>query len=106
MPAEARAQLAGERFGFLVRADDRAEGRGAPAPATPRVYVAFVDTDSPAARAGLQPMDVIREVNGQPIRSLPDLDRAMAQSERSVALRIERRGAEASLTLTLEAPPR
>lgn len=106
MPAEARAQLAGERFGFLVRAEDRGEGRGAPAPATPRVFVAFVDSDSPAARAGLQPMDVIREANGQPIRSLPDLDRAMAQSERSVALRIERRGAEASLTLTLEAPPR
>jgi len=108
MPAEARAQLAGERFGFLVRAEDRVEARGAtvPALATPRVYVAFVDTDSPAARAGLQPMDVLREVNGQPIRSLPDLDRAMAQSERSVALRIERRGAETSLTLTLEATPR
>ena len=106
MPAEARAQLAGERFGFLVRAEDRPESRGAPAPATPRVYVAFVDTDSPAARAGLQPMDVIREANGQPIRSLTDLDRAMAQSERSVALRVERRGAETSLTLTLEVPPR
>jgi S1-C subfamily serine protease len=106
MPAEARAQLAGERFGFLVRAEDRPETRRAPAPAAPRVYVAFVDTDSPAARAGLQPMDVILEANGQPIRSLGDLDRAMAQSERRVALRVERRGAEASLTVTLEAPPR
>jgi len=106
MPAEARAQLAGERFGFLVRAEDRSETRGIPPPPTPRVYVAFVDTDSPAARAGLQPMDVIREANGQPIRSLADLDRAMAGSERSVSLRVERRGAETSLTLTLEAPPR
>jgi serine protease Do len=106
MPAEARAQLAGERFGFLVRAEERSESRGAPAPAIPRVYVAFVDTDSAAARAGLQPMDVIREANGQPIHSLGDLDRAMAQSERTVALRVERRGAETSLTLTLEAPPR
>jgi hypothetical protein len=30
----------------------------------------------------------------------------MTRSERSVSLRIERRGAESSLTLTLEAPAR
>ena len=104
MPVEARAQLAGERFGFLVRAEDDRDSRAGQAPAAPRVYVAFVDPGSPAARAGLQPMDVIREANGQPVRSLPDLDQAMAQSERSVALRIERRGAESSLTLTIDSP--
>jgi S1-C subfamily serine protease len=106
MPVEARAQLAGERFGFLVRAEDGRESRSGPASPAPRVYVAFVDKDSPAARAGLQPTDVIREANGQPVRSLLDLDQAMAHSDRSVALVIERRGAESSLRLVLEAPAR
>jgi S1-C subfamily serine protease len=106
MPVEARAQLAGERFGFLVRAEDGRESRTGQTPAAPGVYVAFVDTDSPAARAGLRPMDAIREANGQPIRSLLDLDQAMAQSDRSVALVIERRGADSPLTLILEAPAR
>ena len=106
MPVEARAQLAGERFGFLVRAEEGREPRAEQTRGVLRVYVAFVDTDSPAARAGLQPMDIIREANGQPVRSLLELDQAMTRSERSVSLRIERRGAESSLTLTLEAPAR
>jgi serine protease Do len=103
MPVEARAQLAGERFGFLVRADEGRQSPSQEAPAAPRVFVAFVDADSPAARAGLQPMDIIREANGQTVRSLLELDQAMARSDRSVSLRIERRGAEAPLALTIEA---
>jgi hypothetical protein len=44
---EARAQLAGERFGFLVRdAEERDPGRDQTAP-TSRIFVAFVDPDSP-----------------------------------------------------------
>jgi S1-C subfamily serine protease len=41
------------------------------------VMVSSVDDDGPAARAGIRRADVIREVNGRPIRSLPDLDRAL-----------------------------
>ena len=42
---------------------------------TEGVLVARVDEDSPAAEAGLQRGDVIREVNRQRIRSLPDFER-------------------------------
>src|SRR5574341_342503 len=55
MPVEARAQLAGERFGFLVREDDERDRRRGQATPPERIVVAFVDADSPAARAGLRP---------------------------------------------------
>jgi serine protease Do len=41
------------------------------------VIVATIDPDGPAARAGLRRGDVIREVNGRPIRSLADFDRVL-----------------------------
>jgi S1-C subfamily serine protease len=106
MPPEARAQLAGERFGFLVRGEEGREPRPAPGDGTGRVHVAFVDSDSPASRAGLQPLDVIREVNGRPVRSLADIDQAMGCSDRTVSLVIERRGAETPIRLILERPNR
>jgi serine protease Do len=40
------------------------------------VVVARVDEDSPAAEAGLQRGDVIREVNRQRVRSMQDFERA------------------------------
>lgn len=106
MPMEARAQLAGERFGFLVRGEDeRDRPRDQPA-STGRILVAFVDADSPAARAGLRPQDVILQVNGQPIGRLEDFDRAMRRKDRAASLVVERRGADAPLALTLELPAR
>jgi serine protease Do len=41
------------------------------------VMVSSVDLDGPAARAGIRRADVIREVNGRPIRTLADFDRAL-----------------------------
>jgi serine protease Do len=41
------------------------------------VVVSSVDPDGPAGRAGIRRADVIREVNGRPIRSLLDFDRAL-----------------------------
>lgn len=102
MPLEARAQLAGERFGFLVRAEDERDSRRVP-PETPgRVFVAFVDADSPAARGGLRPQDVILQTNDQPVRSLEDFDRAMQRSDRAVSLLVERSGVQARIALRLE----
>jgi S1-C subfamily serine protease len=106
MPVEARAQLAGERFGFLVRGEDeRDQSRERPAPAG-RVFVAFVDPDSPAARAGLRPQDAILVANRQPIRSLDDFDRAMRGKDRSASLLVERSGGRAPIAVTLELPAR
>ncbi|MBI4736597.1 MAG: PDZ domain-containing protein [candidate division NC10 bacterium] len=106
MPVEARAQLAGERFGFLVRAEDERDPRRGQEAAPGRIFVAFVDTDSPAARAGLRPQDVILQANGQPTKSLEDFDRAMRRADRAVSLLVERRDTPAPLALTLELPHR
>ena len=102
MPLAARAQLAGERFGFLVRdEDERDPRRDQPAPRG-RILVAFVDSDSPAARAGLRPQDVILLANDQPIRSLEDFERAMRRGDRATSLLVERRGAQAPIVVNLE----
>jgi len=101
MPLEARAQLAGERFGFLVRDGDDREPQRAPTEATGRILVAFVDADSPAARAGLRPQDVLLTANSQPMASLADFERAMQTAGRTVSLLVERRGAQRPLTVNV-----
>lgn len=106
MPREARAQLAGERFGFLVRPEDERDQRRVPLETPGRIFVAFVDADSPAARAGLRPQDVILQANDQPVNSLEDFDRAMRRSDRAVSLLIERRDTQARIALNLELPRR
>jgi S1-C subfamily serine protease len=106
MPLEARAQLAGERFGFLVREEDERDPRRNQAALAGRIFVAFVDSDSAAAHAGLRPQDVIVQANDQPVKSLQDFDRAMRRTDRVVSLVVERRGARTHLALTLEVPPR
>jgi serine protease Do len=106
MPPEARAQLAGERFGFLVSDERDREGRAGQPPATGRIFVVFVDPASPAARAGLRPQDVLLRAEDQPIRGLDDFDRVMRLAGPAVSLLIERRGADAPISLTLEAPGR
>jgi S1-C subfamily serine protease len=106
MPVEARAQLAGERFGFLVRDEEqRDQARGQPVP-TGRILVAFVDPDSPASRAGLRPQDVILQANGQPVKSLADFDRAMQRADRATSLLVERGGIQSPIALNLELPRR
>ena len=100
MPAEARAALAGEPFGFQVSEREVREGEAASA----RVLVAFVDPDSSAARAGLKPMDLILQANGQAVETLIDFERAAARAGHSLALLIRRRDAAEPLPLRLESP--
>jgi serine protease Do len=106
MPLAARAQLAGERFGFVVRGEDEGEPAQGQAAPKGRVLVAFVDSDSPAGRAGLRPLDVILLINDQPIQSLEEFDGAMRRGGRTTRLLVGRRGTEAPLTVTLELPAR
>lgn len=106
MPAEARAQLAGERFGFLVREERRRDpDRGEVAP-TGRLLVAFVEPDSAAARAGLRAQDVILEVNHQALRGLEPFEQTLGASERRLSLLVERQGTLGPLRLQLELPSR
>lgn len=101
MPLAAKAQLAGERLGFVVREVEDAAGRS---PAPVRVVIAFVDPDSPASRAGLQPQDTIVRVNDQPIHDLEGFARALWRSQKSAALVVERRGAPAPISVTVQLP--
>ncbi|MFB3817550.1 MAG: PDZ domain-containing protein [Candidatus Methylomirabilales bacterium] len=102
MPADSRAQLAGERFGLLVRLrEERAEG-GPAAPAG--VVVAFVEPESAAARADVKPMDRILEANGRPVPSLEEFEEALLGAGRSLTLLVERREAAAPLSLHLDLP--
>ena len=105
MPPSARAQLAAEPFGFLVREEEPRDARDSQSAAN-RVFVAFVDPGSPAARAGLRPQDLILQVNDQPVERLDDFGRAMRRIDRTVSLRIERRGTPDPIVLTLNLSPR
>lgn len=102
MPLAARAQLAGERLGFAVReVEDAAAGRS---PASVRVVIVFVDPDSPASRAGLQPQDTIIRVNDQPVQNLEGFARALWGSQTTAALIVERRGAPTPISVTVQIP--
>ena len=102
MPLAAKAQLAGERLGFVVReVEDAAAGRS---PAPVRVVIVFVDPDSPASRAGLQPQDTIVRVNDQPVQGLEGFARALWGSQKSATLVVERRGAPSPISVTLPLP--
>lgn len=102
MPLAAKAQVAGERLGFVVREVEDATAGGYPAPV--RVVIAFVDPNSPASRAGLQPQDTIVRVNDQPVQDLEGFARALWLSQKSAALLVERRGAPAPISVTLQLP--
>jgi S1-C subfamily serine protease len=102
MPPAARAQVAGERFGFVVREVGGAGAGGASGP--PRLAVAFVDPNSSAARAGLQPQDTIVRVNDQPVSELEGFAQALGRSPERVVLVVERRDAPAPISVILELP--
>lgn len=104
MPAEARAQLAGERFGFLVREREEPPRRQ-PGDAS-AVVVAFVEPESPAARADLKPMDRIVEANGRKVAGLREFEEAILRSEQSLSLLVQRREGADPLALRLELPRR
>ena len=65
--------------------------------------VSTVEKGSPAAKAGLEPGDVIRQVNGQPIVSSGDLPAiiGMAMPGETVKLSVWRQGAPRELTARL-----
>ena len=63
------------------------------------VVVTEVAPGSPAARAGLERGDVITAVNLKPVKRIRDIDRALEEAGRAVALKIWRDGREMLLVI-------
>jgi S1-C subfamily serine protease len=101
MPLEARAQIAGERFGFLVRErEPSAADAGGPAP----LIVAMVEPESAAARADLKVMDRILEVNGRRMSALGDFEQAIQASPETLSLLVQRGERRDPIPLELTLP--
>jgi serine protease Do len=68
------------------------------------VAIESLQSDSPAAEAGLRHGDVIHRVNRTPVSSTDDLARALAalKGDKEVVLQIERSGTLAFVTVTLD----
>ncbi len=107
--AELKASGAVERgrLGVHIQhvGDDLAAGLGLEKPEG--ALVASVDPTGPAAGAGIQPGDVILEVDGNRIGEMRRLPRMIAERDpgETVALGFWRDGAEASAEVTLAAMP-
>jgi len=99
MQAEGIGTLGGLKVGELT--PDRARQLGLPS-GTTGVVVEEVEPGSPAWMAGLRPGDVIQEVNRQPVRSVEEFQRAMAEAGRRVLLLVNRRGRTIFLMFELE----
>lgn len=69
--------------------------------------VAGVERDSPAAKAGLQPGDVVTMLDGKPVRSPRDLARGVADQRPGghAEVKLWRDGAERSLRVEIAAQP-
>jgi serine protease Do len=56
------------------------------------VVVTDIDPSSPLAETGLQPGDVIQEVNHQPVRNVADFDQAVRKAGKDALLLVNRQG--------------
>ncbi|NDC57689.1 MAG: PDZ domain-containing protein [Alphaproteobacteria bacterium] len=65
------------------------------------VYVQAMDNGGPAAQLGLRPGDIVREVNGQPVRTTGDLERLIKAAGAQWRIVIERGGERAELNIRL-----
>jgi len=73
------------------------------------VRVVSVESGTPAARAGVQPGDLLLSVQGERLASVDDLQRLLVYAAGEVALGLYRRGAQRTLTPSRRppvAPPR
>jgi len=68
-------------------------------------FVADVSANSPAAKAGLKPMDVVIAYDGRPIADMHDLTRAVAETRPGASrdLKVSRDGRERLLHVRIEA---
>src|SRR5262245_37241798 len=99
--AEKAEPAEGGRLGLSVRPLTSEDARELGLESRSGLLVADVDPAGPAAAAGLQPGDVIEEVNRKPVKDASELRAAVkAAGDRPALVLVERQGA--SLFLTIE----
>jgi S1-C subfamily serine protease len=88
------ARHARPRPGLGLRVKDAVDASGA--------YVGSVRPDSPAARAGVVPGDVVVELSGAPVRNAADLERIAAQRKpgQPTSITLQRGSERITLILT------
>jgi serine protease Do len=66
-------------------------------------FIASVEDDGPAAKAGIQPYDIITDFNGRKIKSTMDLGRAVTDSTvgSQAKVKLNREGKEKTITVTV-----
>jgi serine protease Do len=64
-------------------------------------YLLVEDVTGPAAQAGVRPGDVILGVNGKPVKSIAELKSATASGSKTVAILLEREGAQLFLPIRI-----
>lgn len=75
-------------------------------PIAPRVQLWESQPDSPAARDGLQNGDIVRAIDGQPVKSFFDIKKVTALSSGTpLEFKVERQGQLKELTITPEVLP-
>jgi serine protease Do len=84
--AGARSEAEGGRVGLALRPLDPQERREAGV----RAGVVVEDVAGPAEAAGVEPGDIVLAVNGTPVSTVDQVRAAMAKSQKSVALLIQR----------------
>jgi serine protease Do len=64
-------------------------------------YLLVEDVTGPAAQAGVRPGDVILGINGKPVRSIAELKTATTNGSKTVAILLERQGAQLFLPIRI-----
>jgi len=64
-------------------------------------YLLVEDVTGPAAQAGVRPGDVILGINGKPVKSIAELKNATSNSSKTVAILLEREGAQLFLPIRI-----
>ncbi len=90
MPVVMRAQLAGERLGFLARSRSGvAQAKEVAGKPEEEVWVMFVEPGSSAAEAGLMPQDLLVRIGEHDIRSLEQMAKALRVGRAGERLNIQ-----------------
>ncbi len=94
---EPAAPAQADKLGLSVRPLDAEERRSAETEG----YLLVEDVTGPAAQAGVRPGDVILGVNGKAVKSLAELKNATNGGSKTVAILLEREGAQLFLPIRI-----